>query len=52
MASNNAKRTGTGAMNLDSRGRVNQFNRSLSTASGRRATANFWRRKSTGGSGG
>lgn len=39
-------------MNLDSRGRVNRFNRSMSTPEGRRETRNFWRRRSNGGSGG
>ena len=39
-------------MNLDRTGRVNRYNHSTASAAGRRATANFWRRKSTGGSGG
>ena len=39
-------------MNLDRTGRVNRYNHSLATEEGRRATRNYWRRKSTGGSGG
>lgn len=41
-------RTGTGAMNLDSKGRRNRF----TTAKSRRNTFNTLRRKSNGGMGG
>jgi len=34
-------------MNLDTKGRVNRFNRQ-----GKKSQRNFWRRKSSGGAGG
>ena len=50
--SDNPMRQGAGAMDIDTLGRRNAFNKSLSTPEERRATRNFWRRKSTGGAGG
>lgn len=45
--SNTPYRAGSGAMNLDSKGRVNRFN-----TTSRKSQRNFWRRKSSGGAGG
>lgn len=46
--SNTSYRTGNGAMNLDSKGRVNRFRSSRQN----RDTRNTFRRKSSGGMGG